>query len=41
MCHHYTNATNLPEHFVEEYHLRADQRTLFAEVASGLKDGGA
>ena len=41
MCHHYQSAKNLPEHFVEEYHLRPDQRTLFDKLAAELKDGGA
>lgn len=41
MCHHYRNAANLPAHFVEEYHLRPDQRTLFDKLAAELKDGGA
>ncbi len=41
MCHHYRSAKNLPEHFVEEYHFRSDQRKLFDGIASGLKEGGA
>lgn len=41
MCHHYRNAANLPEHFVEEYHLRPDQRTLYAALATELGQGGA
>jgi len=41
MCHHFNSAANLPSHFVAEYSLRENQRTLFAELATASGDLGA
>lgn len=39
MCHHYRGAKNLPAEFVEEYHIRPDQRAHYAKLLDELKDG--
>ncbi|MGL4512681.1 MAG: SOS response-associated peptidase [Lacipirellulaceae bacterium] len=41
MCHHFNNAAKLPAHFVAEYSLRENQRTLFSELATASGDLGA
>lgn len=41
MCHHYTNADSLPEHFVSEFSLRANQREVYRGLAAALLGKGA
>lgn len=41
MCHHYRAAKIVPEHFVAEFSLRSNQRTLLQDLAAPLPDYGA
>lgn len=41
VCHHYRAAKFVPEHFVAEFSLKANQRTLFAELSAEQGEGGA